>query len=142
MKTHCPYHTYYLNQAGSGSSVIYRGAAYQRGHGIGSFLGGIFRSILPFLKSGAKTVGRELLRGSAGFLGDLSADQPARESLKKRVREVGSNLKRKATDTLSEMTGSGNIKRGRISKNCHTRAKRRSLSIKTQKQSRDSDIFG
>lgn len=34
----------------------------QRGHGIGSFLAGLFRFIRPIFVSGSKAVGRETLR--------------------------------------------------------------------------------
>lgn len=138
MKAHCPYHNYYISQAGSGSSVIYRGSVYQKGHGIGSFLGGIFRSIMPFLKTGAKTVGKVLLRSGAGFLGDLAEEQSAKESFNKRVKEAGGELKRKAVGALNGMTGSGRIKRRRTLKQKQIVAKRRA-SKKQQKH--QSDIF-
>lgn len=37
LKMVCPYHHYYSAQAGSGICIIYKGAPYQRGHGIASF---------------------------------------------------------------------------------------------------------
>ena len=59
---------YYQHQAGRGScrgvigSVYSVPPIYQRGYGIGSFLGGLWRMVRPILWSGAKTVGRETLR--------------------------------------------------------------------------------
>lgn len=142
MKTHCPYHNYYVSQAGSGSSVIYRGSVYQRGHGIGSFLGGIFRSIMPFLKTGAKTVGKVLLRSGAGFLGDLAEERPAKEAFNRRMKEAGGNLKRKAAGALNGMmSGSGSIKRRRTLKQKQTVAKRRTQTLSRVKKQRQSDIF-
>src|SRR5215468_9002661 len=74
MNPNDPYLAYYRQQQlGHGVSSVYRGAAYQRGHGIGSFLGGLFRTISPLLKSGASTVGKEALRTGVGFLGDIAA---------------------------------------------------------------------
>ena len=48
-KINNPYFQYYSHQAGSGYNV-YGGAPYQEGYGIGSFLGGLFRSVFPLLK--------------------------------------------------------------------------------------------
>ncbi|GBP28286.1 Uncharacterized protein F54H12.2 [Eumeta japonica] len=67
----CPYENYYSHQAGSGVGIVYKGAALQRGHGIGGFLGGVLRSVLPLLSNGIKAVGKELL--SAGVELDLFA---------------------------------------------------------------------
>ncbi|XP_043476195.1 glutamic acid-rich protein-like [Leptopilina heterotoma] len=40
------YENYYTSQVGRGGvSQVYVGSAYQRGHGIGSFLGGLFRRV-------------------------------------------------------------------------------------------------
>lgn len=54
------YKNYYENQIGSGLSV-FRGAAVQRGHGIGGFFSSLFKGAMPLLKSGLKSVGKELL---------------------------------------------------------------------------------
>ncbi|KAK4885780.1 hypothetical protein RN001_002051 [Aquatica leii] len=104
----CPYQQYYINQAGSGIGVIYRGAPYQRGHGIGSWLGGIFRSILPLFKSGVKAVGKEALRTGSNILGDIVENRPIKESFQDRMREAGQSLKRKADTKIENlMQGSG-----------------------------------
>jgi len=36
---------------------VFVGSSYQRGHGIGSFLGGLFRKILYYLNKDARAVG-------------------------------------------------------------------------------------
>lgn len=112
----CPYEHYYTQQAGSGINVIYKGALHQRGHGIGSFLGGLFRSVLPLLASGAKVVGKEALNTGIGLLSDVVASRPIKESLKNRLKEANFNLKRKADDKIDKlMSGSGiNKRRKRI----------------------------
>ena len=46
----------------SGIPRVFAGSLYQRRHGIGSFFGGLFRKILPFLNKGARVVGKEALR--------------------------------------------------------------------------------
>lgn len=108
----CPYEHYYSKQAGSGINVIYKGALHQRGHGIGSFLGGLFRSVLPLLTSGAKVIGKEALNSGIGLLSDVVASRPIKESIKNRLKEASSNLKRKADAKIDKlMTGSGINKR-------------------------------
>jgi len=51
------------------NSVFFVGSLYQRG--IGSFLGGLFRKILPYLNKGARTVGREVLRAGINVIEDV-----------------------------------------------------------------------
>lgn len=104
----CPYERYYSHQAGSGVGIIYKGAPHQRGHGIGSFLGGLFRSVFPLLQSGAKFVGKEALNAGMGLLSDMVSARPLDESIKTRLKTVSSNLKRKADEKIdSIMSGSG-----------------------------------
>lgn len=104
----CPYQHYYSHQAGSGIGVIYKGAPFQRGHGIGGFLGGLFRSVLPLLSSGAKVIGKEALNAGVGLLSDMITARPLEESVQNRFKEATSNLKRKADSKLDRiMSGSG-----------------------------------
>lgn len=114
----CPYEHYYSHQAGSGIGVIYKGAPYQRGHGIGSFLGGLFRSVLPLLSSGAQVIGKEALNAGVGLLSDMVSARPMEDSIKTRLKEASSNLERKAHNKIDRlnMSGSGYItKRKRLS---------------------------
>lgn len=110
-KLRCPYEHYYSHQAGSGIGVIYRGVPYQRGHGIGSFLGGLFRSVLPLLSSGARVIGKEALNAGVGLLSDMVSSRPMEDSIKSRLKEASTNLKRKAHDKIDRinMSGSGYI---------------------------------
>lgn len=138
----CPYHHYYSHQAGSGIGIIYKGAPYQRGHGIGSFLGGLFRSVLPLLKSGAKFVGKEALNAGAGLLSDLVNARPLDESVKTRLKTVSGNLKRKADEKIdSMMSGSGyKMKRQRMKSITRKKASQRKGS-KTLRKNNIRDIF-
>jgi hypothetical protein len=52
---------YYIHQAGKGYPV-FAGRRYQRGHGLGSIFGGLFKAAMPLLKKGAKTLEREALK--------------------------------------------------------------------------------
>lgn len=104
----CPYQDYYSHQAGSGIGIIYKGVPHQRGHGIGSFLGGLFRSVLPLLSSGFRTVGKEALNAGVGLLSDMMNSHPLEDSFKSRFKDVSANLKRKADEKIdSLMSGSG-----------------------------------
>lgn len=97
------------NAVSGGIGQIYVGTPFQRGAGIGSFLGGVFRYVLPLLKRGAKAVGKEFLQTGlnvASDVGDLK--KPFKESLKNRLRQSGSNLQQKAKDNLDRfMRGEG-----------------------------------
>lgn len=138
----CPYEHYYSHQAGSGIGIIYKGVAHQRGHGIGSFLGGLFRSVLPLLANGAKAVGKEALNTGVGLLSDLINARPLNESIKTRLKKANENLKRKADDKIdSLMSGSGyKINRARKKLAIRSKASRRKGVKKVQKQSAN-DIF-
>jgi hypothetical protein len=107
-RTHNDFSDYYIKQAGSGVSNVYRGVSYQRGHGIGSFLAGIFRRALPFIKAGAKAVGKETAKAGLHVLGDVSSNIPVKEALQARFGEARDSLKKKAVEKIdSLMKGSG-----------------------------------
>lgn len=105
------YTSYYENQVGGGGRIgnVFVGAPYQRGHGIGRFLGGLFRSVLPLLAKGAKAIGKEALRSGLHVIEDVSGNHiPFKESLRRRAAESGENLKRKANEKIALlMNGSG-----------------------------------
>jgi hypothetical protein len=61
---------YYLRQAGHGYPV-YTGGRFQRGNGLGSIFGGLFKAAMPLLKSGAKTLDREALKTGLSIAGDV-----------------------------------------------------------------------
>ncbi|KAK3920749.1 Poly(U)-specific endoribonuclease-C [Frankliniella fusca] len=118
---------YYLRQAGGGQ--YYAGSSYQKGHGIGSWLGGLFRTVLPLLKSGATAVGREAARAGAHVLADVASGDPFADSAKRHAGEAVQNLKRKAA---SAMSGTGrSIKRKRLAPKRHSTAKARSRRSST-----------
>lgn len=98
------YTEYYLNQAGSGFGGIYTSGVYQKGHGIGSFLGGLFRCVMPLLKSGTSTLGTELLKTGANIISDISKNEPVEKTIKKRGKETINNLSKLVGD---KMFGSG-----------------------------------
>jgi len=102
-----PYVEYYVNQAGRGVGPVFAGAVNQRGHGIGSFLSGLFRTVFPLLKSGAKAIGKEALDAGFNVLRDTINQKPLKESLKSRIRDASDHLIDKADQKIEEMRGSG-----------------------------------
>ena len=129
MATQSQISQYYVNQAGGGFGHFYAGAPYQKGYGIGSWLGGLFRTVLPLLRSGAAAVGREAARAGSHVLADVAVGDNFGESLNKHAVEALGNLKRRAA---GNMQGSGAIKRRKIAKRAHsvTTARRKKTAVK------------
>lgn len=105
------YIDHYESQVGGGGGGVDRvfiGAPYQRGHGLGSFLSGLFRRALPLLTRGARAVGKEALHAGMNILGDVAHNTPFKDAFRSRITESGRNLKRKAEEKFeSLMKGSG-----------------------------------
>jgi hypothetical protein len=64
------YYGYCIHQAGKGYPV-FAGRRYQRGHGLGSIFGGLFKAAMPLLKKGAKTLEREALKMGLNIARDV-----------------------------------------------------------------------
>lgn len=86
------YTEYYLNQAGSGFGNVYASGIYQKGHGIGSFLGGLFRCVFPLLRNGSSAIGSEILKSGANIISDISKSESPEVAFKKRGKEAINNL--------------------------------------------------
>lgn len=122
-----------------GISHVYIGSPNQRGHGIGSFLGGLFRRIIPLLKQGARAVGKEALRSGINVASDVmdSGIHP-REAFKARLRESGENLKRKAEEKINNLMQGSGYKASKIAKLKHSVSGSASRRISTKNKSRTS----
>ena len=90
------YENYYLNQVGNGGP-FFSGPRYQKGYGLGNIFSSIAKTVLPLVKSGAKAIGKEVLRSGAGFASDLLAGKNAKQAAVNRVKAVGTNLLQAAT---------------------------------------------
>ncbi len=135
MNANDPYLAYYRRQqlqTGAGIDKVFRGAPYQRGHGVGSFLGGMFRTITPLLKSGAATVAKEALKSGVGFLGDIATRDP-KEAAEDRFKQFTESLKRKADGKLERVLRGGGgggcsggpcAKRKRVTRKSNAKRKR------------------
>lgn len=77
------------HQTGGAAIAFYQGRRYQRGAGIGTFLGKIWRVIPKFLNS---VVGQSLVSGLTGVASDLAAGKSFKESAKMHGREQVRNL--------------------------------------------------
>lgn len=94
------YRDYYNDQHGNGLAV-FRGVTTQRGHGIGGLLSGLLRGAAPLLKSGARTIGKELLTSGVGIASDLLSGDSFASSGKRRMSQAG----RRLLDNLSSGVG-------------------------------------
>ena len=126
-----PLTRYYIHQAGGGGGgsgggvgPIYSVPPFvQRGHGLGSLLGGLFRSIRPLffsdLRTAGKALGREALRTGGKILTDI-ADNPEtgiKEIISKHVQSTVQNLGTK-------MTGRGRKRKPRSTSRVARKSKR------------------
>ena len=73
------YEHYYTQQVGMGIPV-FTGPRTQRGYGLGGILGGLFRSAMPLIRQGAKTLGRQVLSTGVGIETLLSYGSDAKAS--------------------------------------------------------------
>lgn len=127
----------------------YQGMPYQRGNGLGSFFGRLFRAILPVAKkvgkSALKTVGKEAIRMGSNVIGDIGDGVNIKTSLRKRGAAAGQNLLNKADQAISRnQSGKGLGKRKVASKVTSVARKKPRLQNKkkTQKRKRqNNDIF-
>ena len=144
-----PYTQYYLRQAEGQYGGEYRGTT-QKGDGLGSFLGGLFRRIFPLFSSGAKAVGKEALTTGVNLLRDVISGRSMKDSVRERVQQAGTNLTNKAAQKMESMVGSGYKKRKRNrTSQSRVSAKRRKVARKTAKarkrkivKRKRRDIFG
>lgn len=140
------YSDYFEAQTGAGArtghggiSHVYVGSPNQRGHGIGSFLGGLFRRIIPLLKQGARTVGKEALRTGINVASDvMDSGLHPREAFKTRLRESGQNLKRKAEEKIDTLMKGSGYKGAKLSDFMHSIAGRSSRRIGSKKRKKST----
>lgn len=143
------YEAFFGQQAGHGLPVFI-GSRSQRGRGLGSFLSGIGRMILPIFKTGGKALLREGALTGLQVAKDALDGRNVSDSFKQHARESGKRLLHGAVDHLTgDQTGSGlrappgEPARKRI-KNHVQRRRSQSKKRPTKKKSKKrvvSDIF-
>jgi hypothetical protein len=121
------YIEYYTRQQKGGDLPAFVGARYQRGHGIGSILAGLFRRVLPYLRANAKNLGVGALKTGMQIADDMLQGQKFSESAKQRIPE---GIK-SAAQNFKWQTGEG-FCRGR---------KRQAHAKNPAKRTRHDDIF-
>ena len=78
------YEDYYKRQTGE-EIPVFVGRRYQRGHGLGSVLGGLFRRVVPFIKGNAGKIGKQLLRTGMNIVGSVLGGKKIKEATKEGV---------------------------------------------------------
>lgn len=116
---------YYVNQAGNGAGHnFYVGAPHQKGYGIGGFLGGLFRSVVPYLKEGAQMAAKEAVRAGGHILMDTVSGETLSSSAKRHAAQARTNL---INQVRQKMVGNGAIKRKRKASQSHFGSKRHAV---------------
>ena len=90
-----------------GQMVVFHGTPYQRGYGLGSFFQSLARKALPFIKQGAKTLGRAALDTGVNIAQDVLAGNNLKTAARSRVRQTAKTLREQAFNRLASQTGSG-----------------------------------
>lgn len=103
---------HYTSQAGKGLPY-YQGVSYQKGYGLGGMFRRLFRTALPYLIQGSKTVGKEALATGSRVAADVLSGQDFKAAAKTRTKESGKNLAKRAINKVQSMIGTGKYKRKR-----------------------------
>ena len=86
------YEDYYLSQTGKG---YFSGSQRQLGYGLGNIFASLGRSVLPLVKRGAKSIGKEVLKSGTNFVSDILEGKNLKQAALNKTKETGSNLRRK-----------------------------------------------
>ncbi|GFY23380.1 uncharacterized protein F54H12.2 [Trichonephila clavipes] len=104
--------------------LIIRVNLFKKGYGIGGWFKRLFRTALPFLTRGAKSVGKEVLKTGTQIVNDLLEGQNLEDAAKHRTKETGRKLAREAIKKADDMLGQGkSIKERKDSQNTSFRLK-------------------
>ncbi|GFS98545.1 uncharacterized protein F54H12.2 [Trichonephila clavipes] len=88
-------------------SFLLSGSIFSKGYGIGGWFKRLFRTALPFLTRGAKSVGKEVLKTGTQIVNDLLEGQNLEDAAKHRTKETGRKLAREAIKKADDMLGQG-----------------------------------
>lgn len=125
---------HYLRQSGAG----FVGIPYQRGSGLGSFFRGIFRALMPIVKSAGKSIGKQALTAGANIASDVVAGKTIKGAVNRHGRKGAEALLKKAAAELAKQEGTG--KRKRITKRKKPATRRK--ATKPAKKQRFEDQLG
>lgn len=99
---------FFLQQEGGG--MFFEGIPFQRGYGIGSVLGNLFRYLVPIGKTIGKELGREGLSTGSRVLTNMMSG----ETLKNSLRKEGQQGLKNVLDRVYEKTQTGQGRRKSI----------------------------
>lgn len=137
------YRQHFHNQQGGAILPGFKGASIQRGYGLGSMFRSLFRTFVPLLKTGAKTVGEKALNTGIGVAQDVLAGKNLRTAAIDRARQAGQELKSQAlnaaNDAFKTQSGRGmkngaGIKRRSTAKHASRPPTKRAKTSLTQKE--------
>ena len=95
------YENYYLSQVGHGMPY-FAGARVQQGYGLGNLFSSIAKSVLPLVKKGAKTLGKQVLQSGVEFASDVLHGKNAKQAAIDQARAAGSNLLQAAQQKIGK----------------------------------------
>ena len=87
------YEQYYRSQIGNGLPIYVGGI---RGGGLGSVLGGLFRSVAPLIKQGGQTLLKEGVSTGLNIANDVLAGRNFKQAVKKRTGNAGKRMLKRA----------------------------------------------
>ena len=119
------YEEYYLNQTGRGMAA-FTGARYQRGHGLGNMLRSLTKFALPFLKKGAKAVGKQAMKTGMNIAQEVMLGQNIKKATKR-------HLSQGLTELVTQH-GRGRLRRKRRRGPPGERVKRKKIAISSRKK--------
>lgn len=118
------YERYLLNQVGSGIGPYYRSSLQvQRGRGLGSVFSNLYRVLKPWIVSGSRALGQEVLRSGKEVIQNIDSDKPINLLLKEQGIKSLRNLTEKAANAMSGRGININLKRKIANDFTHARAK-------------------
>ncbi|GBO35042.1 hypothetical protein AVEN_102931-1 [Araneus ventricosus] len=103
---------HYTNHKVSGNPY-HEGVSFQKGYGLGGIFRRLSRATLPFLVKGRKALGKEALVTGTNVINDVVSGEDIKIAAKRRSKEAGKNLARKAIGQVQSMMGRRRHKRKR-----------------------------
>ena len=85
------YGNYCLSQVDYGMPY-FAGARVQQGYGLGNLFSSIAKSVLPLVKKGAKTLGKQVLQSGVDFASDVLQGKNVKQAAIDQAKAAGTNL--------------------------------------------------
>jgi len=135
------YEKYYANQSGIS---VFVGQRYQRGHGLGQTISGLFkRYVIPFVAPRAKEMGKKILgnvvKTGMELAGDVFSGKSAKEALKERglagIKRTFGDIMRQSP-TVDDRDDIATV--SKPSKRTASKRKKKKVIVKPKRR----DIFG